>query len=241
MQRRGGHDDLTIATKVGAGPRDPSQPYDAHNREGLAREVIRREVVGSLSRLGLDHVDVLYAHADDRHTPLQESLGAMAELVDEGLVGMVAASNCTAWRLALALARDLADRLDLPRPAAVQLRHTFLDPRPLREPVTDQIQLPITPDMVDYLRAHPDTTVLAYSPVLSGAYVRADRPVPEVYDHASTPERWRCCSACPTTSTRPPDAVVLAGPSKRRAVQLARCVASCATPPSLVLPSKAAR
>lgn len=187
LQRRGRHDDLTIATKVGAGPRHPALPYDAHNREGLSRDVIRGEIVGSLSRLGVDQVDVLYAHADDRHTPLEESLGVMGELVDEGLVGMVAASNYTAWRLALA--RDLSDRLDLPRPAAIQLRHTFLDPRPMREPVTDQIQLPVTPDVLDYQRAYPDLTVLGYSPLLGGAYVRADRPVPPVYDHAGTRER----------------------------------------------------
>jgi aryl-alcohol dehydrogenase-like predicted oxidoreductase len=178
---------VRVASKVGAGPARPDEPYDAHNREGLSRRVVLEQARASRERLGVERIDLYYAHADDRSTPLEETLGAFGELVDEGTVGMVAASNYAAWRLALA--RDVADRNGLPRYAAIQQRHTYLEPRPIRTPYPDAIQLPVTDDLTDYAAAHPDLTVLAYSPLLNGAYTRADRPLHPYYDHPGSPSR----------------------------------------------------
>lgn len=189
LRSRGVRDEVTIATKVGAGPGDPSQPYDAHNREGLSREVIRRELTGSLRRLGVDHVDLLYAHADDRHTPLEETMAAFGDHVTSGEVGLLGASNYTAWRFALA--QQVAEAAGSPRFAALQLRHTYLDPRPLRGRVIDEIQLPITAEVRDLAVADGGLALLGYSPLLAGAYSRDDRPVPEIYDHPGTPPRLR--------------------------------------------------
>lgn len=189
LRRRGKRDDVRIATKLGAGPADPSRPYDAHNREGLAPEVVHEEVAGSLRRLGVDCVDLLYAHADDRSTPLRQTLQALAPHVADGSVGMLGASNYTAWRLALA--QHIADRAGLPRFGAVQLRHTFLDPCPLRGAVTDEIQLPVTADLRDLVGADGRIGVLGYSPLLGGAYTRRDRALPEAYDHPGSPPRMR--------------------------------------------------
>jgi aryl-alcohol dehydrogenase-like predicted oxidoreductase len=93
---RGGHDDVVIATKVGMAG-GPEQP------KGLTREKIRRGAEASLARLGVDRIDLFYAHEDDPETDLAETMAAFDELVREGLVGAVAASNYTAGRLAEAL------------------------------------------------------------------------------------------------------------------------------------------
>jgi aryl-alcohol dehydrogenase (NADP+) len=86
---RANRDELVIATKVGMSP-------DLH---GLSRETIRRGIDGSLERLGIDHVDLYYAHRDDPETPLEETLGAFGELIGEGKIGHAAASNYSAQRL----------------------------------------------------------------------------------------------------------------------------------------------
>lgn len=184
---RGVRDRMTIATKVGAGPARPDEPYDAHNREGLGPFTIARELEGSLRRLGVEHVDLLYAHAEDRRTPLAATLGAFDETVSRGQVGMIAASNHTAWRLAVA--RETSAHLGCAKYAAAQQRHTHLDPRPLRGILEDEIQLPITDDLIDYARAEGDLTLLGFSPLISGAYTREDRPIPDAYDHRGTPHR----------------------------------------------------
>jgi aryl-alcohol dehydrogenase-like predicted oxidoreductase len=93
MASRGNREQLVIATKVGMSPELP----------GLSRETIGRGIEGSLARLATDRVDLYYAHRDDQDTPLEETLGAFAELIDEGRVRHVAASNYSAERLEQAL------------------------------------------------------------------------------------------------------------------------------------------
>nr|WP_295697204.1 aldo/keto reductase [Lapillicoccus sp.] len=60
-------------------------------------------MTGSLRRLRTDHLDLLYAHLDDPTVALDETLGVFGELVDEGLVREIGASNLTAERLQNAL------------------------------------------------------------------------------------------------------------------------------------------
>jgi aryl-alcohol dehydrogenase-like predicted oxidoreductase len=96
----------------------PGQP------KGLTRERIRRGVEGSLDRLGLDRVDLLYAHEDDEETPLAETMRAFDELVREGMVGAVAASNYPAGRLREAL--DVSAREGLVRFEGLQPRYNLL-------------------------------------------------------------------------------------------------------------------
>jgi aryl-alcohol dehydrogenase-like predicted oxidoreductase len=207
--RSGNHrDQVVIASKLGAGPGDPSRPYDAANREGLSPTVIEGEVATSLRRLGTDHLDLLYAHADDRSTPLDETLAALDRQVEAGNVGMLAASNYTTWRLALA--RGRAHQQGYARFAAAQLRHTYLDPRPQRRPLTEEIQLPLTAELRDYATAEGDLTLLAYSPLLGGAYTRSDRPLPEVYDHPGSTNRLRELSEVATDLGATANQVVLA-------------------------------
>jgi aryl-alcohol dehydrogenase-like predicted oxidoreductase len=93
MASRGNREQLVIATKVGMSPDHP----------GLSPETIERAIEGSLGRLATDRVDVYYAHKDDPSTPLEDTLGAFAELIGAGKVRHVAASNYGAARLEEAL------------------------------------------------------------------------------------------------------------------------------------------
>jgi aryl-alcohol dehydrogenase-like predicted oxidoreductase len=85
---------VIVATKVGM----------LNGFEGLSAATIRRAAEASLRRLGVDRIDLYYAHKDDPKTPLEETLRAFDGLVREGKVRYVAASNYTAPRLAEALA-----------------------------------------------------------------------------------------------------------------------------------------
>jgi aryl-alcohol dehydrogenase-like predicted oxidoreductase len=90
---RGNRDELVIATKVGM----------SGELQGLSRATIRRGIEGSLQRLGIDCVDLYYAHRDDPDTPLQETLAEFGALIDEGKIRHAAASNYSAARLREAL------------------------------------------------------------------------------------------------------------------------------------------
>src|SRR3569833_1922547 len=93
LARRGRRDDVVIATKVGM----------AGGRANLKAETVRAAAEESLKSLGVDHIDLYYAHRDDLGTPIEETLGAFDELVREGKVRHIAASNYEAPRLAAAL------------------------------------------------------------------------------------------------------------------------------------------
>jgi aryl-alcohol dehydrogenase (NADP+) len=93
MAARDNRDGLVIATKVGSAP----------ERSGLSAGNIRAGAEASLQRLGTDRIDLYYAHKDDPSTPLQETLTAFAELIEDGIIRHAAASNYSAARLAEAL------------------------------------------------------------------------------------------------------------------------------------------
>jgi aryl-alcohol dehydrogenase-like predicted oxidoreductase len=92
--------DLVIATKVrfSMGP--------GANEGGLGRKHILASIEASLRRLGTDHVDLYQIHCWDPGTPLEETLSALDNLVQRGLVRYLGASNVTAWQLQRAV--DLA-------------------------------------------------------------------------------------------------------------------------------------
>jgi aryl-alcohol dehydrogenase-like predicted oxidoreductase len=94
MADRGNRDDIVLVTKVGGGK------GELHN---LRPDTIRRETEKSLERLKTDRIDVYYAHFDDPETPLEDSLRVFDELVKDGTVGHLAASNYEPDRLQAAL------------------------------------------------------------------------------------------------------------------------------------------
>ena len=89
--------DLIIATKVG------SRMGTAPNADGLSRRYILEEVEASLKRLQTDYIDLYLAHRDDTQTPLDETLAAFDDLVRQGKVRYIGASNYSAARLQEAL------------------------------------------------------------------------------------------------------------------------------------------
>jgi aryl-alcohol dehydrogenase-like predicted oxidoreductase len=80
---RGKRDKLIIATKFGI-VRDPANPQ-ARGVSGKP-DYIRKACEGSLKRLGIDHIDLYYQHRVDRDTPIEDTVGAMAELVKQGKI-----------------------------------------------------------------------------------------------------------------------------------------------------------
>jgi len=86
----GRRDEVTIATKFGV-LRDADGPA-GRPRDGTPANV-RRSIEGSLRRLGTDHVDLYYQHRIDPDTPIEETVGALAELVREGKVRHIGLSE----------------------------------------------------------------------------------------------------------------------------------------------------
>src|ERR1700712_215503 len=94
---QGRRDDIVLATKFGTHLKGSLGP-DRHARG--SRRYIRRAVEGSLQRLRTDHIDLYQLHFPDRQTPIEETLSALTELVDEGKVRYIGNSNFSAWEVA---------------------------------------------------------------------------------------------------------------------------------------------
>lgn len=114
---------VLIATKVGKPMGEAGT-----GRAGLSRRWIRQAVEDSLRRLRTDHVDLYQSHEDDAATPLEETMSACAELIREGKVRAIGASNFSAARLAEALA--VSARLGLPRYETLQPHYNLADRAP---------------------------------------------------------------------------------------------------------------
>jgi len=93
---RGHRDRAILATKFGI-TRDPKNP----NVRGVngKPEYVRQSCEGSLRRLGVSHIDIYYQHRVDPNTPIEETVGAMAELVKEGKVRYIGLSEASARTL----------------------------------------------------------------------------------------------------------------------------------------------
>ncbi|MFJ6656327.1 aldo/keto reductase [Streptomyces sp. NPDC091377] len=185
---RGIGSEVVIATKLGARPLAPGTGF-VDNAEGLSAKVIRESAERSRERLGVDKLDLLYAHIEDRTVPLAETVEGFAALVSEGTVGLLGVSNHAVWRVERA--RAIAAAAGLPGYEVLQYQHSLLRPRfDVPGDLFPDGSLGHTgPELLSYLRAEPDLTLVAYSPLLAGAYVREDKPVPSDYDHPGTPAR----------------------------------------------------
>src|SRR5687767_14468211 len=115
MKARGNRDQVVIATKVGS--------EMAPDRKGLSKSYIRSAVEDSLRRLQTDVIDLYQSHRDDSDTPQQETLEAYAELIREGKVRAIGASNFTAARMQEALA--ISAQHGLPRYESLQPKYNL--------------------------------------------------------------------------------------------------------------------
>ena len=153
-------DRLVIATKV------RGQMGDGPNAEGLSRVHIMQAVEASLRRLQTDYIDLYQAHWSDGSTPIGETLRTMDDLIRQGKVRYIGASNYKAWELMQAL--WTSDKYNLPRYDSLQPHYNLIK----REEFERE------------LRAVCETYslgVIPYSPLeggfLTGKY-RRDTPLP---------------------------------------------------------------
>ncbi|MEV2278771.1 aldo/keto reductase [Nocardiopsis sp. NPDC049922] len=187
-RERGVTDEVFVATKLGAMPTVPGTGLET--AEGLSAKVVAASAERSRERLGVDRLDALYAHIEDRSVPLEETLGAFADLVAEGAVGELGLSNHRTWRLERA--RAVAEARAWPRPRLLQYRYSYLQPR-LDVPLTASSHVHVTPELLDFVRAEGAEgrpyTLVAYTSLLWGAYTRPDRELERAYDHPGTAVR----------------------------------------------------
>ncbi|MEU8891254.1 aldo/keto reductase [Streptomyces sp. NPDC048442] len=114
LAARGNRDEVVIATKVGAHP----------SYKGLSATTIKAAAEESLRRLGTDYIDLYYTHYDDPSVPVEEFTVALDQLVRDGKVRAVAASNISADRLRESL--DFAEREGLTKYTALQPHYNLV-------------------------------------------------------------------------------------------------------------------
>lgn len=198
LKDRGNRGELFIASKVGF----PS-PIDSLDY-GLRAKQIERACEGSLRRLGVEAIDLYYAHADDRSTPLEESLEAFHRLSKGGKVRYLGASNFSDWRLEEA--RWIAMGRGVTQFCCAQQRFSYV--RPQAGSIYDP-HVYVNEEVLDYVR-NRGLTLLAYSPLLGGAYTRTDRSFPEQYLGPDTDGRLEALAEVAAAAGKTKNQVVLA-------------------------------
>jgi aryl-alcohol dehydrogenase-like predicted oxidoreductase len=117
FKRSGNRKKVILATKVGI--------ELAPDKKGLSKAYILREVEDSLQRLQTDYIDLYQSHIDDASTPLEETLEAYQQLIKQGKVRAIGASNYTAERLAEAL--KVSKQHGLPRYECLQPHYNLYE------------------------------------------------------------------------------------------------------------------
>lgn len=188
LAARRNRDRIVLASKVGARPRVAGG--STADAEGLGGATIERAVEESLTRLGTDYLDLCYAHIDDPSTDLSETLAAFDRLVRAGKVRQIGCSNFTTARLAAA--HGLSAAHDWAPYVCVQQRYSYL--QPLAEADLG-VQVAVSDELRAYCAAHAGVALLAYSPLLGGAYSRPDQPLPAEYHGAANEARLRALAS----------------------------------------------
>jgi aryl-alcohol dehydrogenase-like predicted oxidoreductase len=155
MRARKNRAGVIMATKV-CGPMGPGD-----NDKGLSRSHIVEGVEASLRRLQTDYIDLYQAHWDDKDTPLDETLRAFDDLVKQGKVRYIGASNYVAWRLTRALWES--DKRGLVRYESIQPKYNLV--------YRDEYERELEP-----LCLEQDIAVIPYSSLGSGFLSGKYRP-----------------------------------------------------------------
>jgi aryl-alcohol dehydrogenase-like predicted oxidoreductase len=182
-------DRVVLATKGRFGPEgDP-------NATGLSTRHLTRALDASLSRLGLEHVDLYQVHAYDALTPLEETLRTLDGFIRAGKIDYYGLSNFTGWQLTKAV--QLARALGLAQPVTLQPQYSL---------IVREIEWEIVPAVLD-----AGMGMLPWSPLgggwLSGKYQRDQRPTGdtrlgedpdrgmEAWDRRGSERTWRIIDA----------------------------------------------
>ena len=129
-------ENVVVATKVSQHP----------DFAGLSASNVRAAAKASLTRLGVDAIDLYYAHFDDADTPLEETVAAFGDLVSDGLVRYVAVSNYSADRIRSWIELAQAGGSDLP--IAIQPHYNLVHRNEVEEtiiPVAEEFDLSLVP------------------------------------------------------------------------------------------------
>ena len=187
--------DLLISSKVGF-------PYGKIPRT-LKKEIIVSECEKSLRRLGVETIDLYFAHAYDRNTPIEETMEAFHQLKKEGKIRYAGASNYTGWRLEEA--NSVARSQGWEGYTCLQQRHTYLEPSARAEFNNQEF---LSPEIAD-LCQRKSLSIIAYSPLLGGFYSRTKAPLPALYQNALNEERLVSLrNACSETGFSPTQLVL---------------------------------
>lgn len=117
MKARNNRDKVIIATKVGGAT--------GVNEVDTSRKHILETVEKSLKRLQTDYIDIYYTHYDDEKTPIEETLGAYDELIKQGKIRHIAASNISPERLRESM--EISEKNNLPKYQALQPLYNLVE------------------------------------------------------------------------------------------------------------------
>lgn len=152
-------EEFVISSKVGL-----TSTQGGPTSGGLSRKHLRVSINETLDRLGTDYLDIYYIHVWDDDTPIDETLRTLDDLVSEGIVHYLGASNLAAWQLAQAVERSSAH--ELARFDVLQAKYNAAN----RAPVADLIDVCVDQGLA----------LCPYSPLeggfLSGKYERDGAP-----------------------------------------------------------------
>ena len=130
LKKTGKRERIVLATKVGM--------EMGHGGKGLKAAYIQKAVEDSLKRLQTDYIDLYQAHADDADTPLDETLGAFAKLIEQGKVRAIGASNYDGKRLREA--HEVAKRLGVPSYQSLQPHYNLHERKHYEEDLEPVVQ-----------------------------------------------------------------------------------------------------
>ncbi len=172
LRARGRRHDMTIATKVGAQPTHPGAGFEA--AEGLAAHAIARAAEASLSRLGIDRIDLYYAHIQDDAVAQEETLSAFERLREDGKIRAIACSNHSLERIIAA--KGISERNGWSSYCCLQQRYSYLQPMAGAD---FGPQKTIDSTLETYLQTS-DMPLISYATLLGGAYETG--VLPKAYD-----------------------------------------------------------
>jgi aryl-alcohol dehydrogenase-like predicted oxidoreductase len=138
FKKSGKRDKIVLATKVGMDMGD--------GKQGLRKKYILEAVEASLKRLQTDHIELYQSHKDDEATPLQETLEAYQQLIQQGKVRIIGASNYKGDRLTQAI--ELARKHNLPVYQTLQPEYNLYDRQTYEQdlaPVAKKFNLGVIP------------------------------------------------------------------------------------------------
>lgn len=173
MKSRGNRDEIVLATKVGANPKNLDDIKNSDGSvidnwwlygEGLSEDAINKAIEGSLKRLQTDYIDLYYAHVEDVNTPLKETLGVFNELIEKGIVKSIGCSNHRTWRLERS--RNICHENNWQEYSCIQQFHTYLRPDPAKREIHTNNEL------LDYITHNPEINLIAYTPTFWGNYAK---------------------------------------------------------------------